>query len=58
MVDRREVLGAAAGVVVTFVLPAAAAAASGDGDTAAGLTVNSTLGDDRSATVAWNDSGT
>lgn len=57
MVERREVLGAAAGVV-TLVLPAAAAAASGDGDTAAALTVNSTLGDDQSATVAWNDSGT
>lgn len=56
MVPRRDAMLAGAGIA-TVLLPSAAVAASGDDDTGAGLTVNSTLADDGSVTVSWTDSG-
>ena len=56
MVPRRDAMLAGAGIV-TILLPSAAVATSHDDDTAAGLTVDSTLADDGSVTVSWTDSG-
>lgn len=57
MIDRREALAlSGSAVMFTMVLPTAAAAASGDGDTAiASLEIAGTTASDGAVTVVWTD---
>lgn len=56
MVTRRDALATGVGII-TVVLPATSAAASGDDGTSGGLTVTSTFADNGSVTVSWTDEG-